>query len=268
MGEGRLKANKHRLVSWRKGNEEYRDLADVNVQDQTTDSIDIKINFVLDDTIKLAVAGIVDSYDITLDTGHGVVAGDKLAILEQNGAPQIYYGKVLSMAGDVATMDTSIPYAFDPVAATVLKYDDDLSVDGSVTPQTAFIANFFHDPVDITRFILHITSSTSMDDGRFGGLPELLRGVVLRKLRLTEDYKNYWNIKNNGEFGELAYDKTYDAKAPAGVYGVTVRATYGGQSKHGVVIRLEPGEQIQILIQDDLTDLVSFTTMVQGHVTE
>ncbi len=60
----------------------------------------------------------------------------------------------------------------------------------------------------------------------------------------------------------------YDDKAPAGVYGLRGRLTYAGQNEHGVTLELEPGESIELVIQDDLTALVSFEVMVQGHFDE
>jgi hypothetical protein len=49
--------------------------------------------------------------------------------------------------------------------------------------------------------------------------------------------------------------------------------TFGGTAKHGVVIRLEPGDRLEMVIQDDLATLggagsiTSFKVMVQGHQT-
>ncbi len=42
----------------------------------------------------------------------------------------------------------------------------------------------------------------------------------------------------------------------------------GGVKRHGVVIRLLPGESLELLVQDDLTDLFTFTANVSGHFTD
>jgi hypothetical protein len=54
------------------------------------------------------------------------------------------------------------------------------------------------------------------------------------------------------------------------IKGFTSRLTWGGQSKHGVVIRLDGnlGEELQVLIQDDLVTASAntvFNMIAQGH---
>lgn len=47
--------------------------------------------------------------------------------------------------------------------------------------------------------------------------------------------------------------------------GFTGRLTFGGQSKMGVVIRLNQGEDLQMLVQDDLSTLDSLSIICEGH---
>ena len=49
------------------------------------------------------------------------------------------------------------------------------------------------------------------------------------------------------------------------MYGLSVRMTFAGQDKHGVVVRLDTGEEFQIVVQDDLTGLETFSCMAEGH---
>lgn len=237
----------------------------VNIQDQTTRPFDIKINQILNTNLSIADTPIVDQYDINLTNTSSLNIGDKIAFLEQNGFPQLMNGQILGINGNTITMDRPVPFNFTPSATVVFTFNNQINVDGSTTTQVFGITNFFDESVDITRFIFHCKDTTVMDDGKFCGGTTLTRGVVLRKKLNNGNYINYWKIRNNGGWGELAYDKSYDDKAPAGLYGFTTRLTYGGQSKHGVVIRLDPGESIEFLIQDDLTGLESGILMVEGH---
>ena len=84
----------------------------VNVQDQTTRAFDLQMNRILN-SFTLASDGVVDSYTLTLTTGHGVIAGDCLGFLEQDGFPQIFNPEVISVAGDVITLDRPVPYPFE-----------------------------------------------------------------------------------------------------------------------------------------------------------
>ena len=105
-----------------------------------------------------------------------------------------------------------------------------------------------------------------MDDSLFGGMSPLTYGIQVRKNITGGDYVNYWNAKFNGEIALVCYDFTYASKAPAGSFGLRFRNSYGGQAKHGVTIRLDPGDTLEVLVQDDLTDLEEFHMMAQGHL--
>ena len=237
----------------------------VNIQDQTTTPFAVHMNRIINTNLSLALSPTPNTYNFTLNAGHNVTAGDPIAILEQDGIARIYFGKTISVSGNVITVDTPIPYAFSPTDSIVFTFDKEINADGSVTPITYGITNFFHESVDITRFIFHILDESAMDDSKFGSLPSLTKGITLRKQLIDGSYINYWNVKSNGKFAELAYDTKYDAKAPAGYYGFSSRLTYAGQEKHGVVIRLEPGERIEVVINDDLSDLYHFAITVEGH---
>ena len=50
--------------------------------------------------------------------------------------------------------------------------------------------------------------------------------------------------------------------------GFTGRMTFAGANKMGVVIRLNPGEDIQLIVQDDLTSLEGLFIICQGHTVE
>ena len=105
-----------------------------------------------------------------------------------------------------------------------------------------------------------------MDDAQFGGLGvALTNGIVLRVNR-DGVYTNIINVKKNSDFRVFAYDVDYADKAPSGQYGVGVRLTLGGDSKHGTVVRLTSGEKLELVIQDDLTGLTEFLMAVQGHI--
>ena len=96
----------------------------------------------------------------------------------------------------------------------------------------------------------------------------LTNGIVLRVVNGRT--WNIWDVHLNAEFANLAYDyQTFLATNPAqGVNGLAVRYTFAGQDKHGVAVRLEPGDSLQLVIQDDLSDLVSFRIIAEGHIVQ
>ena len=235
----------------------------INIQDQTTPLIIVYMNQVQGSAILTANFSI-DSYNITINDTSVVNIGDYIGVFNTENN-RFYQGNVLEVNGLVVTMDT--PSDFNFTTGDFFQCGiKDMNVDGSITPQ---IFSLRADPklditVDVTRVIIHITDDSAMDDEKFGGINALTRGIVLR--RKDGVYQNIFNVKTNGEFGELAYDKSYDDKAPSGFFGFTSRMTFAGQSKMGVTIRLAPDEDLQLIVQDDLTGLNKFRIMVEGHV--
>ena len=228
--------------------------------------IDFRLNRQIRTGLTLAVPAVKDSYELNLSPGHGVSVGE-LLILVGSGGAQTYNGEVIGVVGDTVTMDTPIHCVFIVAGTSGYSSSTSMNVNGSSTRLTYSLINNLNMSANIVRIIMHITSASPMDDGKFGSLVALTKGIVFRRKNLDGNYQNFWNAKSNGRLGELAYDKTYDTKAPAGVYGMTVRLTYGGESKHGTVIQILPGEELHMLIQDDLTGLVEFNTICQGFLT-
>ena len=238
----------------------------INIQDQTSRPFDIRMFQVTNTNINISEQATIGSYDINLTSGHGLIAGDKFSIVQYDQIQQIFFGTILNVNGDIITMDTQVPYNFTIGGSNAFKSTEDMNVDGSITPQIFEVTNLdFDDAVDITRIIFHITDNQNMDDSLFGGINSLTRGVVFRKRSIRGEYTNIFNIKSNGQFGEIAFDKIYDEKAQSGLYGLTSRLTFSGQEKHGIAIRIKKGETLELVIQDDLQGLVSFTMMAEGH---
>ena len=239
----------------------YEDfMSKVLVEDISTEDIDYHLLNELG-TASIAVSTTIEDRIITLGAGHGASAGEYLNIAE---GVRFYQGTVLVVDGNDITLDSGLDFAFT-TAAAVVRGTENLAVDGSVTPVVFKIAPpgtlIWH----INRFIFHIEDNVDMDTGKFGGIAALTNGMLLRKK--NDSFKNFFNIKSNGDFTHRSYDVQYDAKAPAGVYGFSCRSTYNGEDKRGVTIELigSQNDEVQAIIQDDLTDLTSFHIIAQGH---
>ncbi|MCK5603938.1 hypothetical protein KAR91_18770 [Candidatus Pacearchaeota archaeon] len=234
----------------------------INIQDQTTEIIDLHMEQHLGD-ITLSANTAIDDTDVDVVAGHGAIAGNALCFAESGRHSQVI---VLSATATNIVFDTPLDFAYT-TSADVCRAEIDMAVDGSSVSQIYRIKPPTGAEWDIVRVLFHIEDTTAMDDGTFGGATALTNGLVLRvKNGIT---KNIFNVKTNGDFAERAYDREYVAKPPAGTgHAMNVRRTFGGQDKNGVVIRLngDNGDELQIIIQDDLTDLDVFHSIVQGHV--
>jgi len=126
---------------------------------------------------------------------------------------------------------------------------------------------------DITRMLGVIRDDAAMDDGKFGAIVNgLTNGVMFRIKKTAERYNNLFNARTNAEFAIRTYDVQYtDATlGPSGQYGLRFRRSFNGFDKNGVVVRLDgmKGEELQVIVQDDLRSLAYFSIVIQGHVVE
>lgn len=239
----------------------------VNIQDQTSPPVDTYFlrqlgSFSLAaDTVASGATTL--NYTFTATTGHGLVAGNEIQLLDLTTQTRMF-AMVTNVATDTITLDRPIDHVF-PAAATIAQIvSSDMAVDGSVTP-VIFTVRAGTNPVDITRLIFHIDDNGSMDDGKFGSLAPLTNGLVFRfydTKRLT-----IFNWKTNGEVKHFSYDGQYtdSTLGPSGQESFSSRISFGGQSKHGVVLRISDDDVLQFIVQDDLSSLGSVQVVAQGH---
>lgn len=236
---------------------------DIAIQDQTTEIIDMFFHENLG-LFTLAAPVAVNDTALTVVSGHGVVAGQMVTLEEQD---HWFQSEVTSVGATTINLAVLTDSAFT-VGCRCEYGPYNMNVDGSVTPRIFKVDT--HALVttewDITRILMGIVDDNSMDDGKFGGIAALTNGIVLRIV--DGKTKNLFNARTNGELALRAYDLTYADKAPAGLYGLRMRSTFSGMDKRGVTIRLGPGDELQLIVRDDLTGLTSFNIIAQGHVVE
>lgn len=236
----------------------------VSVEDQTTAALDLFFAQGSGAPTTLTVQSSIDNSSITVNSSTSFTAGDYVLIAEGN---RFYTAELLTITNNVLTFDTPLDNNFS-VGSFVIPTTRDLNVDGSTTSQTFAIkgggigSNL---SIDVTRLMIHMETAGAVDLNKFGDLTALTNGVVIRRVDGTT--RNIFNIKSNGEMRNLCFDWTVDvASNPSqGQNGVGFRYTFAGQDKHGVAVRLDPGDELQVIIQDDLTGLEKFRIIAEGH---
>jgi len=248
----------------------------VAIQDQHTEIIDLELNLVLDNLNLLNSYNIGDTV-INISTT-GVIPTTSMNIcLKERVA--FYQGDILSITGlggnnYTLVLDTPLDYAFSVNGGCALTTSN-MAVDGSVTPIVFQVTpNGLNSDVewDITRILFVLAGegvgvqNDAPDDGDFGVTSVLTNGIVLRSVNSIT--KNIFNIKRNGEFRLHAYDVTYTPASKQGLYSVGVRRSFSGADKNGVTVRLKAStsDSIEVIVQDDLTEMFGFRTVVQGHM--
>jgi len=204
-------------------------------------------------------------------TGMGLATTDYF-ILFSTETNRFFQGTILAIVGDVVELDTPLD-SFFPAGSFVDVGTRDLAVDGSSNPVTYGLRgsprpDAIQASAHINRILLQITCESAPDFGKFGDLDALTKGLVLRSVDGITN--NIFNAKTNADLALLAYDYTpYDASNPGqGVYGISVRLTFSGQSKLGSTIAIGPGDDLNTTVQDDLSDLLTFRIAAEGHISE
>lgn len=238
----------------------------VYVQDQTTGVLDLNFLKQLNETT-LAVEPSIDDHDITLAAGHGAAIGNTVELADELDSSIFMQALVLNVVGDVLTIDTPVNYTYKVARTKVVISTRNMNVIGSVvSPQIFSIKPLPNQSGDIVRLICTMTDNVDMDFETFGGLPKLTNGVVIRVNNGDGTYRNIANFKSNGDIALYSFDTSYETNKGGGIRGFTARMTWGGQSKHGVVVRVDgsKGESLEAYIQDDLSGLLSMYWIGQG----
>ena len=199
-------------------------------------------------------------YTFEATAGHGLVATDQINLIAEDRS---FIAYVVNVAVNTITVDTPIDYVFEAATAIGLIINTNMAVVGSLAAPRIFKVQAGVTPVFFRRFIMTITDGSSMDDGKFGGIPALTNGIVLRIVNGFQ--KSIINVKTNSDLRQWAYDLQYADKAPAGVYGVSSRLTYAGKEKHGVVLSVSETSEVQWVVQDDLTGLLTLFQSAMGN---
>lgn len=237
----------------------------VNVQDQTTIPIDQLFKKLVSDTNYLTIPANKDEFYITTN-----LTPPLNTCVCINDGINYYFGIVVDIGlAPTILLDRPLDSSF-AAGTTVRHYTANLTVSGNpVSPQIFYVepADAISQVIDITRLIFKIVANNTCNFNTFGDLSALTHGITIR--RVDGVNQNIVNIKQNSDFALSAYDMTIlNPTVPAQINGVTARLTFAGQDKHGVAIRLNAGDQLQVVIADDISGLVDFRIMAQGHVVQ
>jgi hypothetical protein len=245
----------------------YIPVQDVNIQDQTS-KVKIQPFKNITNTTTLSIEAVPDEITITVASPAGFEIGKNLSIYCL-GADTCYNATITNVAGNVVTLDTPLDFPYSVADATIAVGSIDLNIDGSSTSQIYSVRD--GDPgiisaYDITRLMLTMETTLLPEFPMWGDIAAgLTNGLVLRKVYGDGTYQNIGNVKSNSELANFCYDMEIIEAAKFGINGVRARVTFAGQEKMGVTIRLNEGEDLQIIVQDNLSTLLNFRVTAQGH---
>lgn len=249
---------------------------DVFVQDQDSDPVIGKFNQPQAFTT-VATQTAIDSRTVIVSDATDFTIGRYVIIYSPDDS-RFYTGYITGATGTTLTVDTPLDFAF-PVGSVAISSVTNMNVDGSTTAEIFGLRNPaeqlpFDVQFDVTRIIFHCLTEDPVTLATFGDLAELTNGLVLRKRFSDGSYKNIFNIKSNGELAGITIDWIpYAETNPVqGQNGFTARLTFNGQDKLGVVVRLRSGDDLELVVQDDLNtaqgaaQITLLECVAEGHV--
>jgi len=215
----------------------------------------------------------IDDYTMVVADATGIGVGTFLTLFDPIGV-RFMISRCVSLSTLTVTLDTPCDFAY-PSGSYLDVGESNMNVDGSTTPVVFGLRNnagMTPPPgltlsFDVTRLMFTCLADSAVDLTLFGNIAKLTRGIAVRER--NGQINNLFNVKSNEGIAALAYDfTTYAATNPQqGVDGFNSRLTFAGQSKMGVVIRLAIiNEDLEVIIQDDLTDLTSFQIIAEGSI--
>ena len=221
-------------------------------------------------TITTAITGDGTEYTIDVADATGFAVGDYLHI--NTSEEEITHPRLISSTPALPTtgpatftLDRILDIAH-PIGSTVIQSIIDMSSAAGTmaSPVIYYAAPYGTSVWHVTRLLFELTHGTAGDLGLFGDLTALTNGCVLRA-KINNQYYTFTNWKQNSHMKVDMFDVEFDPRSGGGgQYGTTGRGTF---TKAGAVIRLDGalGDRIELLVQDDITLLDSFTMKMQGH---
>lgn len=209
----------------------------------------------------------ISSRQISVDDASSVAINDYIVVFNYD-LNRFYQGRALNAATSPILLDNPLDIQLE-IGDIVGIASSELAVNGSVTPQTFVFRGDQSNPIDITvgitRLIvtMQLTNAGSLDE--FGNIPSLTNGIVLRSF-IDGEYHNIFNAKTNRDLKNYGYDLEFIDALPPTPDSVSCRISFSGKDKMDTMIRIKPGDNVELIIQDDLTSITSFNFIMEGRV--
>lgn len=203
---------------------------------------------------------------IVVVSGVGFANGDPIQI--EDGVIETTFPTIISGGGTTTfNLDRPLDNSF-AIGDAVDQIATNLAVSGTLASPVSFKILADKNQIwHIVRFLLGMIHANAADDSKFGSIPALPNGVILRGYNATTGlYRTFTNWKSNFDLKMDMYNVDYTTKAGGGDFGTNARGSIRDGTGAVPKINGANGDYLEILIQDDLTGLIKFNLKSQGHI--
>jgi len=243
---------------------------DAFIQDQTSPLFQYFLMREQKTDITLTSDVAVGDEEINVSAGHGFtpVAGEQIVLFENNVYTQM---KVISVATNAITVEHPITNAFTVAGATVIRGNILMNINASGGDVDFKLElRDFTIPIDISKVIITMQhGANAPDDGKFGGLAALAKGIFFKKM--NDSTFSLGNYTTNQDFKDTGGTVNYTDKAPAGTNATDI--VFDVKATFGQVIRIHPAmvDMIVGTVRDNISvgaGMAKMTASLVGSYTE
>jgi hypothetical protein len=214
----------------------------------------------------LTAAASLGDVTVAVTSGGFYSANDVLEIRE-NGTKESLFHTVTSINGNSLILDMPLDHTYTTSAVAETVIVNIASVAGTLASPVTFVTKPFSGATwHITRMNVAIEDDKAGSDDKFGGESARTYGIVIRENKSNgTEFTSLTNWKSNGDMiKDTGIDLEYHQKGAGGNHGVRARWTLKRADAISKLVGAN-GDQLEFLIQDDMTDLISTRINIQGH---
>lgn len=205
---------------------------------------------------------------ISIASATGFVVGQNISI--KNTHEETTFPRITAITGTLIALDRPIdmPFTTGDLVAVV---NTNMAQSGGTleAPLSYKIIPRPNQSWDLKTLILSMTHNSAGSMDLFGNLAPLTNGVVIRAYSgRSGGFFTFTNWKANQDIKDDIYQVTFDERAPSTSYGTSGKGELEGNT--GAIPRINgaDGDYMEILIQDNLSGLISFRIKAQGRIAE
>ena len=245
----------------------------LNVHQSDVHRFSVNTHFIADlaNTTTVTPASSSGETEIDVADTTGFIVGSSITITD--GSTQEPDGAVVTVVAagtpGTLTLDRPLDFPYQIGSIVSLVEEDFASVAGTLaTPVSYKVSPPAGEIWHILRILVSSKFGTAADDSRLGNISGgVTNGLVLRQ-SLTIGHRTITNWKTNADLKLDMFDLPYTDRAGGGgggsQFGMNGRWTFKNTDFVPELVG-DDGDYLEILVQDDITSLVSFEIHAQGH---